>query len=703
MADFTLGPGASEPLKAFVKAIEPYGIKGGEGSALRKTGFSKADTNGSGMASLAEVENFISFALQESTNDEEETEDLFKLFRKSYIVSFNLAKALGKSSGKVLKGAKTATADDYISFPEFRMFCVYCTMCAAMFDVFTMVDGGSVGVSEDDDSRISLDEFLGGWQSLGGLGFQALQGINSDEAATDLFQTVDTNDGGFILFKEWAEYIKKQEIKAKTHIGTLLSGNLKVTKIGSSKLSARSSSTPRGGKTSASERSTSTPRTRGNSRPSPAFGRAPASRGGSRSASSSTPATKSGITLSAAVDGAYKPSSSSKNLKEFIKSIQPYSEKTAEGKKLRKFGFGKCDMNGSGECSLAEVDGFVLTNLKSDYGPKLGEKLFKTFRSAYIVAYNGAKDLKSNAKGNDDDYINFAEFRVLNVYLCIYAGMMDAFATVDGGGAGVSADDDRRIGTKEWMKGYAHIKTAGFVGLSKLHNDDDARAAFQLMDADNSGRALFSDFCNYLSAAEVDAGTKLGGLFSGNGLQLRPLNDTPLEDVTPAPQDLPEESVDELLDESVGEEEEPEEPEEEEAEEEQPEDDGSEQPVPEEAEEEQLEEPEEEAGEPEDDGSEQHVPEEAEEEQLEEPEEEAGEPEDDGSEQPVPEEAEEEQLEEPEEEAGEPEDDGSEQPVPEDAEEEPEEEAGDDGSEQPVPEDDESAEESTLDTKEEKE
>jgi hypothetical protein len=261
--------------------------------------------------------------------------------------------------------------------------------------------------------------------------------------------------------------------------------------------------------------------------------------------------------LSAAVDGAYKPSTSSKNLKEFIKSIQPYTEKTAEGKKLRKIGFGKCDMNGSGECSLAEVDGFVLTNLKSDYGPKLGEKLFKTFRSSYIVAYNGAKDLKANAEGNDDDYINFAEFRILSVYLCVYAGMLDAFATVDGGGAGVSADDDRRIGTKEWMKGYAHIKTTGFVGLAKLHDDDDARAAFQLMDADNSGRALFSDFCNFLSAAEVDAGSKLGGLFSGNGLVLRALNDSPLEDDPPPPQDLPEEALDGLLDESVGEEEEP--------------------------------------------------------------------------------------------------------------------------------------------------
>jgi len=75
--------------------------------------------------------------------------------------------------------------------------------------------------------------------------------------------------------------------------------------------------------------------------------------------------------LPAAIDGVYKPASTSKELKEFIKCIQPYTGKTADGKKLRKHGFGKCDMNGSGECSLAEVDSFVLTNLKADYGPKL--------------------------------------------------------------------------------------------------------------------------------------------------------------------------------------------------------------------------------------------------------------------------------------------------------------------------------------------
>ena len=633
MADFTLGPGASDPLKDFVSAIQKYSRKGPEGSALRKSGFSKADVNGSGMASLAEVENFINFALQEALDDDDDGTVLFKLFRSSYITAFNLAKNLGKNDGKVLSGFKTATADDYISFPEFRMFCVYAIICAAMYDVFTLVDGESKGISEDDDSRISLDEFLGGWQALGGLGFMALQGIDSAEEATALFKAVDTNDGGFILFREWAAHIKQEEIKAKTHVGTLLSGNLKATKI------VKSKSSP----------SVSTPRSKTRPVQTKAI---PVARGGSQARSRATsrstgsaPA-KTGMPLPAAIDGVYKPASTSKELKEFIKCIQPYTGKTADGKKLRKHGFGKCDMNGSGECSLAEVDSFVLTNLKADYGPKLGGKLFKSFRHAYIVAYNAAKDLKSSSKGNDDDYINFSEFRVLNVYLCIYTGMLDAFATVDGGGAGVSKDDDRRIGKKEWMKGYSRIKNTGFLGLSQLNNDDDAIVAFQSMDADNSGRMLFDDFCNYLSAAEVDANTKLGALFSGNGLRLRALNRSTPDDATPPPQDLPEEG-------SVGEDEEPEETQEEIPEEVSVEEDDDDPEEPEEevveelAEEEEPEELEEESLEEEHEEPEEGIDELAVEEEPEESPEEAEEL----QEEEVDELAEEEESEEPQEEA----------------------------------------------------
>jgi hypothetical protein len=530
MADFTVGSGASANLQEFIKAIEPYGIKTPQGSALRKSGFSKADSNGTGMASLAEVENFIKAALEETyAEDEERAGDLFRLYRPCFIRAFSLAKNISKGNGKVLAGAKTATSDDYISFSEFRIFCVYLTIYAAMYDIFTLVDGENAGVTEEDDSRINLEEFLDRWESLGGYGFKALDAIDSVDRATEIFNVIDTNNGGFILFKEWSDYIKDKEIQAKTHIGTLLSGNLTATKISPDKSKVSSRPTNDVKKATPAQR-TPKPIERPKSRVSTATSRSAAT-------TTRTPKNNLGVTnvapttniktqmkLSPTIDGTYKPTNASKELKEFIRSFQPYAEKNDEAKRLRKMGFKKCDSNGTGECSLAEIDGFILTNLKDDHGPKLGEKLFKLFRPSYIVAYNGAKNLKANAKGNDDDYINFAEFRVLNVYLCIYAGMLDAFSTIDGGGSGVTEDDDRRMDKNEWLKGYIHVRTSGFIGLGKLVDKDAALAAFEAMDANDSGKVLFRDFCDYLSAAEVDAGTKMGILFSGNGLQISSFN-----------------------------------------------------------------------------------------------------------------------------------------------------------------------------------
>jgi len=533
MTDFQLGPGASEPLRNFVAAIEPYGIKGSENTALRKIGFSKADTNGSGMASLAEIENFISSALAAKFEGaEEEAEALFKLFRPCYIAAFNNAKKLGKNSGKVLSGMKTATADDYISFSEFRLFCVYLCMYATMYEVFTTVDGGDAGRTEDDDSRISLDEFLGGYHSLGTLGFQALKGIDSDAAASALFHVIDSNDGGFVLFKEWSKYISGKEIKLKTHLGTLFSGNLKPQKITST------ATTPKKAASRAS-----TPRTAPKSAPRSASRSAPRKNGGSdnstvassasRARTPASPSKKLQMIMPVKVAGVYKPGkAATQALKDFIKSVQPYAEKTAQSLKLRKYGFKQCDTNGTGECSLAEVDGFVLTNLKKDYGPEAGETLFDAFRPSYIVAYNEAKDLKKNATGNDGDYINFPEFRILCVYLCIYAGMLDAFSTIDGGGAGVDANDDRRISKTEWLEQYMNISQTGFVGLDRLSNEDKALATYEQMDADGSGIALFKDFCGSLSNTEIKADTALGKLLLGSSLVLAPSQseEAPAED-----------------------------------------------------------------------------------------------------------------------------------------------------------------------------
>ena len=58
----------SDQLASFTRVFEPYSVKNDAGKELRKTGFRKADPNGNGLCSLAEIENFILSTLIEATD-----------------------------------------------------------------------------------------------------------------------------------------------------------------------------------------------------------------------------------------------------------------------------------------------------------------------------------------------------------------------------------------------------------------------------------------------------------------------------------------------------------------------------------------------------------------------------------------------------------------------------------------------------------
>jgi hypothetical protein len=57
---------------------------------------------------------------------------LFDLFRPCYIRAFTDAKDYKADSGAVLEGTKSATADDFVSKGEFRLFCAYLSIYASM-------------------------------------------------------------------------------------------------------------------------------------------------------------------------------------------------------------------------------------------------------------------------------------------------------------------------------------------------------------------------------------------------------------------------------------------------------------------------------------------------------------------------------------------------------------------------------------------
>ena len=55
------------------------------------------------------------------------------------------------------------------------------------------------------------------------------------------FKAVDVNGGGFVLYGEWSKYIRAQEVKTKTHLGTLLSGNRKPKTIAGGRKNSKGS------------------------------------------------------------------------------------------------------------------------------------------------------------------------------------------------------------------------------------------------------------------------------------------------------------------------------------------------------------------------------------------------------------------------------------------------------------------------------
>lgn len=575
--DFAVSPSASKPLKDFCMAFEPYGAKTVKGGELRREAFAMADTNGTGQVSFAEMDNFILHILKTKHGERgDKAETLFRLFRPCYLHAFNNVKKLQRQKNpKVFKGTVSATADDYICFAEFRVFTVSLRIHAAMYDIFCIVDGGTTKKTHNHDTRISLEEFVQSCETKTlnadkfGYAFKGLEELptfTSGEDAKSLFQKIDTNEGGYILFSEWCTYLKEQEIAANTPLGILLSGNLKPIK-----LPATPSITPR----SKQRKRIGTPATIATAATSSSslLGTGRSSRSilrGSNSNISTATTNSTSTKLSKAsykkltmimpvtVAGAYKPrnTASSEDLRKIIQSFQPYAEKHPTSIALRKADFSTCDSNGSGKCTLSEIENYVSWVLKQDYGADEGMRLFRTFRPAYAFAYKGAKNLKK--KDDDEDCIGFAEFRILNAYLCIYAGMLDSFQFIDGGCAGVDENDDRRIDKEEWMNNYGelvkdHIDEADkddddeaeeddarsrssrssmhskscnndFIAFSKVTDDESALAAFEEMDTDRGGVVRFTEFCDWIAREEMSRNTPLGKLLEGSTLQAEKLH-----------------------------------------------------------------------------------------------------------------------------------------------------------------------------------
>lgn len=229
-----------------------------------------------------------------------------------------------------------------------------------------------------------------------------------------------------------------------------------------------------------------------------------------------------------------------KDLVEFVGYFAPLAEQTPAAKKARQMAWMGLDPNGNGLVSLAEFDGWVQKALigglsstdeaQKAKGAEEGKRLWQAFRFSFIRAFNDAKDIgvKKDNKGgktNTDDYVTKGEFRLLAAYTCIYATMFDAFAKIDGGSDGTTADDDRRIDIDELKASYASVASYPLVALQ---SDGDVDAIFKAMDLDGKGKVLLVEFCKYCEAAEQAQGTDIGKMLAvGDDDEMRTVASAP--------------------------------------------------------------------------------------------------------------------------------------------------------------------------------
>lgn len=239
---------------------------------------------------------------------------------------------------------------------------------------------------------------------------------------------------------------------------------------------------------------------------------------------------------------------------KFIEIFLPFCH-LKRGKAFRQAAWRIVDNNGNGYVSLAETGKWIQNQCihslldeaklcdkgksgktgKGHLGKKKvkkaqeeGTRLYKLFYPCYIRAFLDAADIGKNGavrgtkSATKDDYVQKNEFRYLCVYICIYALMYDAFAIVDGGSAGRTKDDDRRISKAELASACSKFKGHPLVGVGLLGMPDSygtIDTIFGEMDADGKGKVLLNEWCGWLEDQEQKNKTKLGRLltFSRDG------------------------------------------------------------------------------------------------------------------------------------------------------------------------------------------
>ena len=149
------------------------------------------DMNNNGYCSLAECDKGLTELLNDTS---------VNISKPVILRAFTSAKTVAQEKGVHNNSSSSSSSGDYIEFSELRYFLLYIKEYIQLWELFETIDN-------DNDRRISYDEFVN----------NTLPKLQSNEyysrifptttTTESIFQSIDTNNGGFILFNELTQYI----------------------------------------------------------------------------------------------------------------------------------------------------------------------------------------------------------------------------------------------------------------------------------------------------------------------------------------------------------------------------------------------------------------------------------------------------------------------------------------------------------------
>jgi Ca2+-binding EF-hand superfamily protein len=517
------GGAASINLQKLFSTLLHRTVKSNFGQKIRLDDFKKTDRSGNGRCSLDDLQTFLLYQLERSYG-QTESQHLIQTYHLCSKMAFDKAKAWD-----------TSRLDNYITIYEYRSFLIYFLAMATMMDSWL-----HLCTSEDGERQIlDEDHFIQHYELVcKGYGLALLD----ENDAKSLYSLVNIEDKHIMTLELWIESCIQAEIHSGTELGILFQAKPKPPTSDhsiaptlrkrsfsvSSKMTAEKQreaiidgSTLSTGKSvdhNSSENdyltSYTDPRPVGLERliicESPSImetkSTSPSSRGTKRQSPLKSPA-HSPIHGSNMSTFSSVGVTASRDLKDFLSALKPYTEKTLEGQKLRVIAFNSADSNGYGYCSFSEMNLLLLELLKKTIIGERADKIHHSFRWTYLRAYDRAKPLD---RVGDLDYIMFVEFRVFIAFICIYAKMLEVFqkAMSDKG-----YDLEAILHKTTFVKRYQKLHNYGFIALDKIGSEEDASAAFDIFDMNGTGNLGFADFVSSLEKAEITMNTDLGVFF----------------------------------------------------------------------------------------------------------------------------------------------------------------------------------------------